>query len=128
MPEGRLRDGRKQPRKEWSTPSQRGHTFSVDRYWIVTCFNDPSTRPPKDPLADQNRSILPGHIFNRQRYGPAWIVTSTDKGVTWNTTATPHDFFTGRLGAARLVQFGQNYKENKDGYIVRTGASDCPGV
>ena len=68
--------------------------LSVDGtlYWAISCFNygDDAT-------------------FNRQRYGPAWIMTSTDGGVTWNESATPTDFFTGRLAAPRFVQFGQDY-------------------
>eukprot|EP01052_Picozoa_sp_SAG31_P066671 SAG31_NODE_25464_length_461_cov_0.588398_1_plen_137_part_01 len=50
-------------------------------------------------------------------YGPSWIVSTTDRGLTWNTSATPLHFFTGRLGAVRLVQYGQNYRDNRDGYV-----------
>eukprot|EP01048_Picozoa_sp_COSAG05_P014278 COSAG05_NODE_1602_length_4434_cov_2.280277_3_plen_206_part_00 len=35
-------------------------------YWAVSCFN----------YGDDA-------VFNRQRYGPAWIITSTDKGQSW---------------------------------------------
>ena len=50
--------------------------LSVDGvlYWAVACFNYGD-----DP------------VFNRQRYGPAWIITSQDNGVTWNLTASPND-------------------------------------
>ena len=48
-------------------------------------------------------------VFNRQRYGPAWIITSKDGGVTWNLTATPTGMFPGRLAAPRFVQYGQDY-------------------
>ena len=69
-------------------------------YWAVSCFNygDDAT-------------------FNRQRYGPAWIITSADGGVTWNQSATPTDFFTGRLAAPRFVQFGRDYEGARDGYV-----------
>ena len=55
-------------------------------YWAVSCFNYGD-----DP------------VFNRQRYGPAWIVTSHDNGQTFNLTATPTDMFKGRLAAPRFV-------------------------
>jgi hypothetical protein len=61
-------------------------------YWAVSCFNYGD-----DP------------VFNRQRYGPAWIITSTDGGVTFNLTATPTDMFPGRLSAPRFVQYGRDY-------------------
>ena len=67
-------------------------------YWAVSCFN----------YGDDA-------VFNRQRWGPTWIITSTDKGKTWDLDATPGNFFTGRLGGARFIQFGQGYRENKDG-------------
>ena len=35
-------------------------------YWAVSCFN----------YGDDA-------VFNRQRYGPAWIITSIDKGKSW---------------------------------------------
>jgi hypothetical protein len=41
-------------------------------YWAVSCFN----------YGDDA-------VFDRQRYGPAWIITSKDGGVTFNETATP---------------------------------------
>ena len=36
---------------------------------------------------------------------PAWIITSHDKGVTWNLTATPTDMFPGRLSVRFEVHF-----------------------
>jgi len=48
-------------------------------------------------------------VFNRQRYGPAWIITSHDNGVTFNLTASPTGMFPGRLAAPRFVQYGQDY-------------------
>ena len=68
--------------------------LSVDGvlYWAVSCFN----------YGDDG-------VFNRQRYGPAWIMTSHDLGVTWNSTATPLNMFPGRLAAPRFVQYGQDY-------------------
>jgi len=61
-------------------------------YWAVSCFNYGD-----DP------------VFNRQRYGPAWIITSTDGGLTWNETATAPDMFTGRLAAPRFIQYGADF-------------------
>ena len=69
-------------------------------YWIVSCFN----------YGDDK-------TFNRQRYGPAWIVTSRDRGATWNETATPTDFFTGRLAAPRFLQMGRAHNESSDGFV-----------
>ena len=67
--------------------------ISVDGvlYWAVSCFN----------YGDDA-------VFNRQRYGPAWIVTSTDGGVTFNLTASPTDMFPGRLAAPRFIQHGKD--------------------
>ena len=59
-------------------------------YWAVSCFN----------YGDDE-------VFNRQRYGPAWIITSADGGVTFNESATPTDMFPGRLAAPRFVQYGR---------------------
>ena len=58
-------------------------------YWMVSCFDygDDTT-------------------FNRQRYGPATIMTSKDGGKTWNDNATSHSMFQGRLGAPRFVNYG----------------------
>ena len=61
-------------------------------YWAVSCFN----------YGDDE-------VFNRQRYGPAWIITSSDGGVTFNETATPTDMFPGRLAAPRFFQYGKDY-------------------
>lgn len=69
-------------------------------YWAVSCFN----------YGDDQ-------VFNRQRWGPTWIVTSDDYGKTWNLTASPRAMFKGKLGGPRIVQFGQGYKENKDGFV-----------
>ena len=69
-------------------------------YWAISCFN----------YGDDD-------TFNRQRYGPAWIITSTDGGVTWKESATPTDFFTGRLAAPRFVQYGRDYAGARDGYV-----------
>ena len=69
-------------------------------YWAVSCFNYGD-----NPL------------FNRQRWGSTWIVTSLDKGMTWNLTATAPAFFSGRLGAPHFIQFGQGHQLNTDGYV-----------
>jgi hypothetical protein len=81
----------------WSTgvPNVKSSgVLSVDGvlYWAVSCFNYGD-----DP------------VFNRQRYGPAWIITSSDNGVNFNVSATPVNMFTGRLAAPRFVQFGQDF-------------------
>jgi hypothetical protein len=69
-------------------------------YWAVSCFNYGDS-----PL------------FNRQRWGPTWIVTSQDHGLTWDLNATAPGFFSGRLGAPHFIQFGQGYGLNTDGYV-----------
>ena len=69
-------------------------------YWAVSCFNYGD-----NPL------------FNRQRWGPTWIVTSLDKGATWNLSATAPAFFSGRLGAPHFIQFGQGQRLSADGYV-----------
>lgn len=69
-------------------------------YWAVSCFNYGD-----DPT------------FNRQRYGPAWIVKSTDKGLTWSD-GTLSPLFAGRLAAPRFVQSGgPGYTQAKDEYV-----------
>ena len=69
-------------------------------YWAVSCFNYGD-----DP------------VFNRQRYGPAWIITSHDNGVTWNLTATPTDMFPGRLAAPRFIQYGKDNAGAPDDWV-----------
>jgi hypothetical protein len=64
--------------------------------WGVTCFNYGD-----DPT------------FNRQRYGPAWIASSSDFGVTW-VSQGQQDTFVGRLGAPRLVQAGRSNAGSPD--------------
>jgi hypothetical protein len=55
--------------------------------------------------------------FNRQRNVQSWIITSTDYGRTWNRSATPTDFFTGRLASPHFIQFGRDYAGARDGYV-----------
>jgi len=76
--------------------------LSVDGvlYWAVSCFNYGD-----DP------------VFNRQRYGPAWIITSADNGVTWNLTATPTGMFPGRLAAPRFIQYGKDNSDAPDDWV-----------
>ena len=69
-------------------------------HWAVSCFNYGD-----DP------------VFNRQRYGPAWIITSRDDGVTWNVSATSPDIFPGRLAALRFMQYGQDYDGAPDDWV-----------
>lgn len=78
-------------------------------YWAISCFN----------YGDDA-------VFNRQRYGPAWIITSHDNGVTWNVTATPSNMFPGRLAAPRFVQYGQDNEGAPDDwvYVYFPGTTD----
>merc|ERR1739848_85956 len=69
-------------------------------YWAISCFNYGD-----DP------------VFNRQRYGPAWIITSRDDGVAWNVSATPSDMFPERLAAPRFAQYGQDYDGAPDDWV-----------
>lgn len=69
-------------------------------YWAVSCF-DYGDNP----------------LFNRQRWGPTWIVTSLDHGLTWDLNATAPGFFSGRLGAPHFIQYGQGYRLNTDGFV-----------
>ena len=81
-------DGRPVPNLKSSGVLAIGDTI----YWAVSCFN----------YGDDQ-------VFNRQRYGPAWIITSRDGGVTFNSSATPTGMFPGRLAAPRFLQFGRDY-------------------
>lgn len=69
-------------------------------YWAVSCFN----------YGDDD-------VFNRQRYGPAWIVTSADGGKSWDLDATPSDMFPGRLAAPRFVQYGRDNAGAPDEWV-----------
>ncbi len=69
-------------------------------YWVVGCFN----------YGDDDD-------FNRQRYGPTWIITSKDGGVTWDLNATKPGMFTGRLAAPRFVQYGRDYAGAPDDFV-----------
>jgi hypothetical protein len=55
--------------------------------------------------------------FNRQHNIQAWIITSTDYGKTWNRSATPTDFFTGRLASPHFIQFGRDYAGARDEFV-----------
>jgi len=65
--------------------------------WAVACFDYGS-----DP------------DFNRQPYGPAWIASSVDAGVTWAEPTAGAPLFTGRLAAPRLVNAGRGYAAAPD--------------
>ena len=67
-------------------------------FWACSCFNYGD-----DPA------------FNRQRYGPAWIVRSHDFGVTWDDVDAP--VFAGRLAAPRFISAGKAYEDSPDGYV-----------
>jgi len=45
--------------------------------------------------------------FNRQHNLNGWIAVSRDYGATWDTDATPQDFFTGRVSSCHFLQAGQ---------------------
>ncbi len=55
--------------------------------------------------------------FNRQRNVHGWIITSRDAGRTWDATATPPDFFEGRVSSCHFVQFGKDYEGARDDYV-----------
>lgn len=63
--------------------------------------------------------------FNRQRYGPAWIASSSDAGLTWASQAG--QLFPGRLAAPRLVQAGRGNAASPDPahvYALFPGTTD----
>ncbi|MCL2361076.1 MAG: DUF4185 domain-containing protein [Defluviitaleaceae bacterium] len=53
----------------------------------------------------------------RQRYPNSWIITSDDYGKTWDTNATPYNFFSGGLCGSTFVQFGKNNAGARDEYV-----------
>jgi hypothetical protein len=55
--------------------------------------------------------------FNRQCNINSLIITSKDCGKTWDRTATPLEFFTGRLASPHFVQFGRDYEGARDEYV-----------
>ena len=55
--------------------------------------------------------------FHRQENIQGWILTSRDFGLSWDTEATPHDFFTRRLSSIHFLQFGQDYAGARDEYV-----------
>lgn len=75
--------------------------ISVDGalYWAISCFDYGD-----DP------------IFNRQRYGPAWIVASRDGGATWDEDAM-NGTFAGNLAAPRFLQFGRDNAGAIDNFV-----------
>ena len=81
-------------------------------YWAVACFDyiDPDIDPNNpDVMAWGSLDVY----FNRQRYGvndTSFIMSSADKGLTWDLGSNPHNFFKGRLAAPRLINAGQSKK------------------
>jgi hypothetical protein len=70
-------------------------------YWGITCMN----------YGDEQS-------FKRQHNIYAWIAKATDPhGHGWNFTATPAQFFTGKLSAPMFIQYGQDYQDAVDGYV-----------
>jgi len=55
--------------------------------------------------------------FNRQHNIQSFIIVSRDYGKTWDTGATPEDFFTGRLASPHFLQFGKDYVGARDEYV-----------
>ena len=62
---------------------------------------------------DNATASFPG----RQRAFNAWIITSTDGGLTFNTTATPTTFFGGRLTNPMFIGAGRGLGAAPDEYI-----------
>jgi hypothetical protein len=77
-------------------------------------------------LAVENMNYGENPEFNRQRNINGWIITSNDYGKTWNTDATPTDFFTGRFSSIHFLQFGKDYEGARDEFVYAyfPGASD----
>jgi hypothetical protein len=77
-------------------------------FWAVACFD----------YGDQPD-------FNRQRYGPSWIASSADFGVSWTSQAG--ELWGGRLAAPRFVQAGQGNAGAPDAehiYALFPGTTD----
>ena len=55
--------------------------------------------------------------FNRQHNINGWMVVSRDWGKTWDTDATPQDFFSGRVASCHFLQAGQGDACVLDGYV-----------
>jgi hypothetical protein len=55
--------------------------------------------------------------FNRQTNIHGFIITTTDYAKTWNRSATPQDFFSGRLASCHFIQFGRGYEGARDEYV-----------
>ena len=84
-------------------------------HWAVACFDhvDPDLSRPPGPRGCEGLD----RVFNRQRYGvddTSWIVSSPDHGLTWNVSATPFDFFKGRLASPRFINAGQGCRDAPD--------------
>ncbi len=56
-------------------------------------------------------------FLGRQRAWNAWIISSEDEGVSWNVTATPVNFFTGRLTNPMFINAGRGFDGAPDSYI-----------
>lgn len=72
---------------------------------------------------DHHKSSFVG----RQRCWNTWLITSSDGGVSWNWTATPFDFFVGKLTNPMFINAGKGYEDAPDSYIyVHFPASSGP--
>ena len=70
-------------------------------YWGIACMN----------YGDEP-------LFKRQHNYYAWIAKSLDPhGNRWNFSATPSDFFSGRLAAPMFIQYGQDNELAVDDYV-----------
>lgn len=54
----------------------------------------------------------------RQRYWNTWIIVSNNGGVSWNWTATPFDFFVGRLTNPMFINAGKGYADAPDSSYI----------
>mmetsp|Transcript_20951 Transcript_20951/g.54489 ORF Transcript_20951/g.54489 Transcript_20951/m.54489 type:complete len:515 (+) Transcript_20951:160-1704(+) len=59
-----------------------------------------------------NRSFV-----GRQRAWNAWIITSTNGGVTWDVAATAPEMFTGKLTNPVFIQAGPGHRDAPDSYV-----------
>lgn len=55
--------------------------------------------------------------FKRQENVGGQIITSWDYGKTWNHSATPSNFFEGRLSSCHFVQYGAGYRDAPRDYV-----------
>jgi len=132
---GAAGDNMGSPMNFWKITGEPGWSLIVER--VDNLPMDPAVYCQK-PNVDRKNGIKPASLlslngmlyfalenhnygdnpsFNRQHNINAWIITSTDFGKTWNRSATPEDFFTGRLASPHFLQFGKDYSSARDEYV-----------